>query len=169
MPPEDTKPLCPSAQPDMEGARVFGVIAGTPEAPRVAYLTKGTTVDPATYTGLEGVGPTHLFRFAARCEEARCVHYGGGRCALADRIAKKLDPVVDSLPPCLIRPECRWYAEQGGDACLRCPQVVTMIPKADDSLNWVALPNSGREDAEERSLPKRPAHSDVPWHGRSHG
>lgn len=131
---------CPSAQPDMDGARVFGVITGTPDAPRIAYLKREAVVTRAVMAKLGQVEPTQVFRFAARCEEARCAHFDGQRCMLAQRIVAKLDPVVDAVPPCLIRPTCRWYAEQGADACYRCPQVVTMIPRANDRLNEAALP-----------------------------
>jgi hypothetical protein len=132
---------CPSAQPDMEGARVFGVIGGTPEAPRVAYLTGGATVDPTTLSTLGSIKATEVFRFAARCEENRCVHYADHRCALARRIVEQLDPVVDALPPCLVRTTCRWFAEQGGEACRRCPQVVTVVPPADERLARAAAPD----------------------------
>lgn len=131
---------CPSAQPDMENARVFGVIAGTAEQPQIAYLKAEAVVTRAMLDKLGGVPPTQVFRFAARCEEARCVHFDGTRCQLARRIVAKLDPVVDVLPSCLIRPTCRWYAEEGAAACHRCPQVVTMIPRADNPLNAAALP-----------------------------
>jgi hypothetical protein len=131
---------CPSAQPDMEGARVFGVLGGTPEEPRVAYLKQSAVVDASMLERLGSIPPTQVFRFAARCEESRCVHYDGARCTLAQRIVDKLDPVVDTLPACLIRPTCRWYSEQGGEACRRCPQVVTMIPRGDDKLTQAALP-----------------------------
>jgi hypothetical protein len=131
---------CPSAQPDMEGARVFGVISGTVQEPRVAYLKAEAVVTRAMLAKAAPADPTHVFRFAAACEEARCVHFDGRRCLLAGRIVEKLDPVVDALPPCLIRPTCRWYAEQGAAACYRCPQVVTLIPKAEDRLNQAARP-----------------------------
>jgi hypothetical protein len=124
----------------MEGARVFGVIGGTPQEPRVAYLRADALVTRAMLEKLAPVDPTHVFRFAAPCEEARCVHYDGQRCLLAGRIVEKLDPVVDALPPCLIRSTCRWYAEQGAAACHRCPQVLTTIPKAEDRLNQAARP-----------------------------
>src|SRR5262245_54472478 len=119
---------CPSAQPDMEGARIFGVLTGTPEEPRVAYLMQTAAVDPEQLPELGTLEPTQVFRFAARCEESRCAHFDGLRCTLARRIVEQLDPVVDDLPPCLIRPTCRWYAEEGGEACRRCPQVITMVP-----------------------------------------
>ncbi|MBL8345292.1 MAG: hypothetical protein JNN03_07610 [Rubrivivax sp.] len=40
-----------------------------------------------------------------------------------------LEPVVDHLPPCLLRATCRWRAERGPEVCLRCPQVATMVPE----------------------------------------
>jgi len=54
-----------------------------------------------------------------------CKHYGDGACSLAKRIVASFDPVVGSLPPCRIRTTCRWFRQEGPDACLRCPQVVT--------------------------------------------
>ena len=40
-------PFCPSAQPSMEGAVVFGVVGGTASEPRVGYLTQPLPVTPA--------------------------------------------------------------------------------------------------------------------------
>jgi hypothetical protein len=138
----------------MAGARVFGVVAGTPEAPRVAYLKADAQVTPEVAERIGDLTPTQVFRFAARCEESRCAHHDGDRCALGARIAKMLAPVTDSLPSCQIRPSCRWYAEVGGEACLRCPQVVTAIPESQTRLREVAVPAalaaSGAEPSPER-------------------
>lgn len=38
-------PSGPSAQPEMAEARIFGVLSGTPEAPRIAYLQAGISID----------------------------------------------------------------------------------------------------------------------------
>ena len=130
--------LCPSAQPDMEDARVFGVISGTPEEPRIAYLRSDAKLEPEKLTELGPLEPTHVFRFSAKCEENRCAQFDGTRCNLGRRIVEGLDPVVDALPSCQIRPNCRWYAENGKDACLRCPQVVTLIPRDKGRLSQVA-------------------------------
>lgn len=131
--------LCPSAQPDMEQARVFGVIAGTPEAPQIAYLGAGVAVDLRVGDQLGVVAPTQVFRFAAKCEENRCSHFSSGKCSLGERIVRQLSEVVEELPVCQIRAGCRWYAEQGAAACRRCPQVITMIPVQDDALNRAAM------------------------------
>jgi hypothetical protein len=58
---------CPSAQPDMEGSRVFGVIGGSVEEPRVAYLKESAVVDVSSFGKLGTLQPTHVFRFAASC------------------------------------------------------------------------------------------------------
>ena len=131
---------CPSAQPDMPGARPFGVISGTPSETRISFFKK-SALDGFNWREQFGTSDaTRLFRFGARCEESRCRHFNGSTCALGARVKAGLPAVVDVLPPCLLRPKCRWHAEQGGDVCLRCPQVVTMIPEADTPLNAVAAP-----------------------------
>jgi hypothetical protein len=124
----------------MEEARPFGLIAGTPTEPRIAYLKKGAVLTPELMSKVGGLEPTKVFRFVAKCEQSRCSHFSGERCSLGERVVEGLPPVVDAAPPCLIRPTCRWHAEQGTPACMRCPQVITMIPRAKDSLNAVALP-----------------------------
>jgi hypothetical protein len=136
---------CPSAQPDMEGARIIGVLSGTPEAPRVAYAPPGVTIALESID-LGDLPAPQVFRFAATCEQHRCAHFDGARCSLAQRIVAQLPEVVDILPRCQIRLTCRWYAEEGAAACRRCPQVVTMIPRRNDDLNRVAAPPTLVED-----------------------
>lgn len=138
----DTRLLCPSAQPDMEEARVFGVVAGTPDARRVAYLKKEAVVDAEMVAGIGALKPTQVFRYAARCETSKCAQFADGCCSLGKRIAERLAPVVDDLPSCQIRSGCRWFAEIGGAACLRCPQVVTVVPEGQPDLAGIALPDA---------------------------
>ena len=38
---------------------------------------------------------------------------------------------IETLPPCGIRPTCRWFLQAGADACRVCPYVVTHITEAD--------------------------------------
>jgi hypothetical protein len=53
-----------------------------------------------------------------------------------------LPEVTDALPSCQIRPTCRWYAEIGRPACLRCPQVMTLVPSDQGELARVAVPEA---------------------------
>jgi hypothetical protein len=136
----DSPLLCPSAQPDMAEARIFGVVGGTAATPEVAYLKSSATVTPEMLEQLGDLDPTHVFRFAARCEEGRCGQYKDGRCSLGQRIAEMLPPVTEALPSCQIRASCRWYEEVGAAACRRCPQVVTIVPMDQAGLREAARP-----------------------------
>lgn len=130
---------CPSAQPDMFEAKPFGVIEGTPDEPRIAYLRADVVVDQEAVRALP-IDPVHVFRFSALCEESRCGQFDGTSCGLGKRVTTGLVPVVDALPPCQVRPTCRWYAENGRDACLRCPQVITLVRSDGSRLSKVAQP-----------------------------
>jgi hypothetical protein len=74
----------------------------------------------------------------ATCESSRCTHFDGARCRLATRIIASLPEVTERLPPCTIRPSCRWHQQEGGAACRRCPQVVTLSDAADPTIIEVA-------------------------------
>ena len=131
--------LCPSAQPDMEGARVLGVISGSAEQSQVAYLNSNVPVTAGLLAAAAPLKPTEVFRFAAHCEENKCRHFDGSHCQLATRIVQILPAVTDGLPPCLIRAECRWFQQEGKAACMRCPQVVTESYEPDEDFKRSAL------------------------------
>jgi hypothetical protein len=129
---------CPSAQPGMGDVQILGVISRDAEEPRLAYLDEAL---PATPPVLELAAPldvSQVFRLSARCEERKCTHFDGVDCQLAVRIAKMLPEVVDQLPACNIRRDCRWFRQEGRAACLRCPQILTGNHEADEVLREVA-------------------------------
>lgn len=119
------KPLCPSAQPEMEASVVIGVLGGTAEEPRLAYLKQPRPVTDEVLALSGPVKPTEVFRFAAPCAENACQHYDGANCNLAKRTVNMLPTGVDKIPPCRIRPRCRWWRQEGVAACMRCPLIVT--------------------------------------------
>lgn len=135
---------CPSAQPDMDGARVFGVRRSGPDGPRTGYLDHAVEATPEVLAMAGPVPPTQVLRMAAACEESRCSHFDGADCRLATRIVALLPPVVAVLPRCAIRAECRWFAQEGRQACLRCPQVVTEMDGASGALEQAAGPQPMR-------------------------
>ncbi|HVK99531.1 MAG TPA: hypothetical protein VM553_06965 [Dongiaceae bacterium] len=130
----DHKLHCPSAQPDWEGAKVFGVVGGTPDAPATAYLAAPAPVTPELLAQTAPVSPDEVFRIAAPCACSGCDHYAEAesKCRLVQKIVRWVPVVTDSLPVCSIRAECRWFEQEGRAACMRCPQVVTntYIPTA---------------------------------------
>ncbi len=141
--PAPAKPqtLCPSAQPDREGAIAFGIIVGTVETPRLVHLATPQPVTEELLAATEPVTPTEVFRFASTCEEKGCAHYDGSQCRLAERIVKGFETVTETLPPCQIRASCRWWQQEGQNACLRCPQVVTNNFYVSDQLRNAADPS----------------------------
>lgn len=120
------RPLRPSAQPTWRGARAIGIVGGDPRAPRVGYLAATQPVTPDLLALADGVSPDEVFRFAAPCVGGGCGHFADGGCRLARKLAAWLPEVADEPPPaCTIRPDCRWWRQEGVAACRRCPQVVT--------------------------------------------
>lgn len=122
-PPERLEPSlsCPSVPPNRPGALAFAVAGGE----LLEYLQQPVEVSPELLALAAPAGPTQVFRFTSPCEERGCPNFSGLSCALGRRVVQQLPAVVDSLPACCIRPTCRWYAEQGREICLRCPQIVT--------------------------------------------
>ena len=130
--------LCPSAQPDMSGARIVGVVGGSPDSAGVAYVSESIPVTEGLLASTAPLKATELFRIAGDCEEVACRHFEAGRCKLATRIVNILPAVVNTLPRCTIRATCRWYAQEGKDACYRCPQVVTLTFDPNDDFRRAA-------------------------------
>jgi len=134
-------PTCPSAQPEMSGASVFGIIQGSPSEPRVAYLERTVAMTPEVASLAAPVEPTEVFRIGAPCAGGGCVHFGEGRCRLAERLVQAL-PVVSAAPPCAIRGTCMWWRQESIAACMRCPQIVTRMYGATETLQEAATPPS---------------------------
>jgi hypothetical protein len=135
-----SRPHCPSAQPDWPSARIIGVVGGTPEQAQVAFLDEPAPLNKELLALAEPLQPTEVFRFTAPCASAACTHFGEGRCRLASKIVRLLSEATSELPPCAIRPQCRWWGQEGPAACLRCPQVVTHDPLQNEAWRKVADP-----------------------------
>jgi hypothetical protein len=144
---------CPSAQPGMGDVQVLGVVSREGEQPRLAYVNEPVAATPEILELAAPVAVSEVFRLSARCEESKCVHFDGARCQLAVRIAKMLPEVVDALPSCNIRRDCRWFRQEGRAACLRCPQIVTGNREADEVLKEVAGMPEGASVPRPMSLP----------------
>lgn len=130
--------LCPSAQPEVPGSVILGVIQGTPNEPRLVHLTKPQPPTPEVLGLAAPVKPTEVFRFAAPCAEFECRHFDGHNCQLVGRVVELLPPVDDRLPLCQIRQSCRWWHQEGKAACMRCPMIVTESETDSETMMKVA-------------------------------
>jgi len=134
--------LCPSAQPDWEGSKVIGVVGGTADAPEVAYLAEPQPVTDELLALARPVTPTEVFRIAAPCAGTGCKHFSEeqSKCKLVEKTVRWAQVVVEKLPACSIRPDCRWWQQEGRAACMRCPQVVTDRFQAPEAIAKAADP-----------------------------
>ena len=126
--------MCPSADAEMSGSVIFGIVVGTPELPHVVHLDRVKPIPPELLALDAPVKPSEIFRIAATCIEHGCVHFDGANCRLTERIINGLPTVTDRLPACAIRSNCRWWHQEGKSACLRCQQVVRDNYIASDEL-----------------------------------
>jgi hypothetical protein len=152
----DAAPLCPSAQPEMTGSAVFGLVQGTATDPRVAYLDRVVALTPEIVASAAPVEPTEVFRIGAPCASTGCQHFADGCCQLVTRLVRLVPPVVTNAPPCALRPHCMWWRQEGMKACVRCPQIVTRMYGAGDRLVEAAAPTSGSRVLTGTSRPRGP-------------
>ena len=143
----DEQPLCPSARPEMPGALAFGVVAGTVEAPLLVHFDEPQPVTEELLALAHPAAPVEVFRFAAPCAGHACGHFDGQDCRLATRIVQILPLAVSGLPPCTLRPECRWWQQEGKAACLRCPQVVSQCHAPSEEMLRAAFPEDAPANA----------------------
>lgn len=136
----DSTPLCPSVPPEWEGSFAFGVVGGTVPNPRLRYLDEPLPVTEELLARTQPVRPTEVLRFAAPCAGGSCSHFVGNRCSLVDRVVQILPAVTETLPPCILRPACRWWQQDGKSACQRCPQIVTDNIFAPEAIVRVTSP-----------------------------
>jgi hypothetical protein len=134
-------PLCPSAQPEMEGAVVFGVVGGTADEPWVRYLTERLPATPEVLALTGTAAPAEVYRFGAPCAGGGCRHFDGASCRLATKLVQLTPVASTALPACALRPDCRWWRQEGKAACMRCPVVVTVNYDPSDELRRAADPN----------------------------
>lgn len=132
---------CPSAQPEMDGAEVLGVIDHASEPPEVQYLDRKVPASPELLQLAMPARPTEVFRFAAPCQESLCSHWSDQRCGLVTRIVELIPIATLALPRCQVRATCRWYHQAGRDACRRCPHVVTQDQDPSDAMRIASVPS----------------------------
>jgi hypothetical protein len=132
--------LCPSARPALDKSIAFGVIGGTVEEPHVTYLKQPLPITDDLIAASAPVTLAEVLRSAAPCAAKGCQHFDGANCRLAMRIVEQLPAVTETLPPCAIRRDCRWWQQEGRAACMRCPQVVTDNYLASEQMRQVAAP-----------------------------
>jgi hypothetical protein len=126
----------------MDGSLILGVLRQIDGVERLHHLAEPLPVTREVLALARDVRPTEIFRFAAPCAESACAHFDGSNCRLATKIVQHVGEVVDALPPCRIRPTCRWYTQEGRPACLRCPLIFSDTANPSEELAFAADPST---------------------------
>lgn len=134
-------PYCPSAQPGQDGAFAFGVVGGTPGERRVGYLQGRVPVSDELLALSGPVKPTEVFRFGAPCVGTACSHFNGSTCQLATKLVQLAPAITRDLPACHLRPDCRWWKQEGKAACMRCPAIMTDSYHPSEEIRLAADPS----------------------------
>jgi hypothetical protein len=136
-------PLCPSTFPGWPDSVAFGIVTGTVEDPRWQPFEKPLPITDELLSLSGPVAPTEIFRFAGPCAGKACMHFqeGSGRCRLVEKTVRFVPVVQEKLPSCTIRPDCKWWRQEGRDACFRCPQVASSNPANAEALRMASDPS----------------------------
>lgn len=121
---QEANKLCPSSTAT-EGALLLGLVQGDKS---VALLQTPLPIDQAFIDKAKPLGSLEKrFRFANKCIKSGCKQWTGSRCGVIQTLAEINKNIVmeNDLKPCLIRPRCRWFSEEGKSACTICTFVVT--------------------------------------------
>jgi len=116
--------LCPSGLCN-EGSILLGIVQ---QDGHVGFIKQKIMLDKEfVQSARKGRSPEKRFRFAEQCRESACTQWRDNKCGVIDQVISMLAPkqVPDELPQCGIRPECRWFKQEGGRACAVCPEVIT--------------------------------------------
>lgn len=136
--------VCPSSRAEL-ATQVIGVIQTTKVGrPRVAFTAGVVPFSDELRAATAAVPVGEVLRLAGACAEHACAHFVDEHCSLGERAAAELPAVVQRLPRCAIRRDCRWYAEQGGAICRRCPAIVSSQTSESEELAAVAQPPQQR-------------------------
>jgi hypothetical protein len=59
--------MCPSAEPEMDGSVIFGMVLGSVTAPKLIHFDRVKQIPPALLALESPVKATEIFRIAATC------------------------------------------------------------------------------------------------------
>ena len=115
---------CPSSVAT-EGSVLLGVFNKNGS---LGYLSNKTEVTGKLYEEVKKTKePEKRFRFSNTCVESGCRQWSSGKCGVINKILQTNEDLnlEAQLPNCSIRASCRWYFQEGAQACTFCPYIVT--------------------------------------------
>lgn len=101
---------------------------------QLVFFSNRMQLDEGSVKEFKKLGePERFYRFSSPCVQNGCRQWAGGNCTVIKRV---LDAGVENLPPdapaCIIRSTCRWYHQEGVQACYVCPLVITDMTEVNE-------------------------------------
>lgn len=117
--------LCPSA-PLTENSFLFGVLD---EKAEVQYIDSVIPITEDLLSSFSNIdNPEKHFRFTMTCGKDKCAQWSDNKCSVGSAIQKADINNLNTKPmKCAIRQACRWYSQEGLEACTLCKYIVTDV------------------------------------------
>jgi hypothetical protein len=113
-----SKKMCPSYVGKV-GAQLFGVVN---KDGKVQFITPLTVTEEFIQ---QNDNLEQRFRFTGKCVEKGCAQWDNeeSKCSLSKKV-QSLETIKNTeLSFCPIRSQCRWFSQDGNDACFSCNEV----------------------------------------------
>ena len=116
-----SKKLCPSYLGKV-GAQLFGVLG---KDGKVNFITPLTVTEEFLELNKETPNLEQRFRFTGKCVEKGCSQWNNeeSKCSLSKKVQDLDIKKSRELSYCPIRSQCRWFFQDGENACFSCNEV----------------------------------------------
>jgi hypothetical protein len=113
-----SKKLCPSYVGKV-GAQLFGVVN---KDGKVQFITPLTVTEDFIQ---KNDNLEQRFRFTGKCVEKGCAQWNQeeSKCSLSKKVQNLEVSRSSALSFCPIRSQCRWFSQDGNDACFSCNEI----------------------------------------------
>jgi hypothetical protein len=93
----------------------------------VSYFSNRMQLDESSVKEFQKlVEPERYYRFSSPCVQNGCKQWQGGGCSVIKKVLHAgLEDLPTDAPACIIRTTCRWFHQEGVQACYVCPMVIT--------------------------------------------
>ncbi|MDR6405064.1 MULTISPECIES: hypothetical protein [Chryseobacterium] len=116
-----SKKMCPSYIGKV-GAQLFGVVN---KDGKVQFITPLTVTEDFLELNKDQNSLEQRFRFTGKCVEKGCAQWNNeeSKCSLSQKVQNFNTNQQAELFFCPIRSQCRWFFQDGKEACFSCNEI----------------------------------------------
>lgn len=118
---QSSKKKCPSYLGKV-GAQLFGVVG---KDGKVQFISPLTVTEDFLNLNKDKNSLEQRFRFTGKCVEKGCAQWNAeeSKCSLSKKVQHLDSHKETELFFCPIRTQCRWFSQDGKEACFSCNEV----------------------------------------------